>query len=175
MNKKDDNKILGNEIPDFYVVEDQQNNNLKNGKTMHEDDDETFREKNPTSGGGANAAGEARNSILPADKMDKKRVVKKAGVKKVRGGEDINDFINENISKVNKEMTKADEDLILNSLRNHYVFYALTDDELEFVVQKMFYCENTDEFVFKQDDKASSYFIIDKGNVDIVINNEVTH
>lgn len=45
-------------------------------------------------------------------------------------------------------MTKADESLIMNSLRNHYVFYALTDDELENVVHKMFYCENTDEYVF---------------------------
>lgn len=140
---------------------------------MHEDEEDTFRDKNLTNGGnGVRAGPDAGNSIVPAEK---KRVVKKAGVKKVRGGgDDINDFINENVSKLNKAMTKADEDLILNSLRNHYVFYALTDDELEFVVQKMFYCENTDEFVFKQDDKASSYFIIEKGSVEIVINNEVT-
>lgn len=58
----------------------------------------------------------------------------KKGAKKVRGGEDVSDVINENISKVNKNMTKGDEDLIMNSLRNHYVFYALTDDELSYVV-----------------------------------------
>lgn len=65
--------------------------------------------------------------------IDKKRVVKK-GVKKVRAGEDINDLINENITKLSKIMSKPDEELILNSLRNHYVFYALKDDELDFVV-----------------------------------------
>lgn len=37
----------------------------------------------------------------------------------------------------------------------------------------MFYCENTSEYVFKQEDKASSYFIIDKGSVDIIINGDV--
>lgn len=27
----------------------------------------------------------------------------------------------------------------------------------------MFYCENSEDFVFKEGDKASSYFIIEKG------------
>ena len=58
----------------------------------------------------------------------------KKGVKKVRFGEDFSDTIKEHISKVDKTMTKEEEDLIMNSLRNHYVFYALTDDELSYVV-----------------------------------------
>jgi cGMP-dependent protein kinase len=45
----------------------------------------------------------------------------------------------------------------------------------------MFYCENSNDFVFKQGDKASSYFIIgnkgsqfsDKGECEIIINDEV--
>lgn len=132
-------------------------------KTIVDEDDETRLDKQQTISSGA-----------VIDKIEKKRVVKK-GARKVRVGEDIDDFINENISKVNKTPSKADEDLIMNCLRNHYVFYALTDDELEFVMQKMFYCENSHDFVFKQEDKASSYFIIEKGSVEIIINNEVTH
>lgn len=52
--------------------------------------------------------GEARASITATEKIEKKRIVKKAVVKKVRGGEDIDDYINENITKVNKAMTKTD-------------------------------------------------------------------
>lgn len=159
-------------MPDFFVVEDTK---LNHSKTQHEDDEETYRDnKKENNGNAANMAGaaEPRSSVV-GEKIEKKRIVKKAVVKKVRGGEDIDDYINENIIKVNKTMSKTDQDLIMNSLRNHYVFYALTDEELEFIIQKMFYCENTDEYVFKQEDKASSYFIIDKGSVEIIINEEV--
>lgn len=37
----------------------------------------------------------------------------------------------------------------------------------------MFYCENTSDFVFKEGDKASSYFIIEKGECQVLINNEI--
>lgn len=53
------------------------------------------------------------------------------------------------------------------------MFYALSDSDMEFVVQKMFYCEvKNDQYVFKQGDKATSYFIIDKGKVDIIIDGQ---
>lgn len=38
----------------------------------------------------------------------------------------------------------------------------------------MFYCKvNSGEFIFKQNDQASAYFIIDKGSCEIIINDEV--
>ncbi|KAL4499727.1 hypothetical protein ABPG72_017267 [Tetrahymena utriculariae] len=153
--KKDD-KILGNEVPEYYVGEE-----TNQQKTLHDDDDENQKtEKNIA-------------SVVMDKKEQKKRVVKKGGVKKVRGDYDSNEAIAEKINKLNKVKSKQDQDLILNSLKNHYVFYALTDEELGFVTQKMFYCENTAEYVFKQEDKASSYFIIESGQVDIIINDEV--
>jgi cGMP-dependent protein kinase len=44
----------------------------------------------------------------------------------------------------------------------------------EKIVEKMFYCQvNDGEFVFKQGDKASSYFLIERGQCQIIINGEV--
>jgi len=36
----------------------------------------------------------------------------------------------------------------------------------------MFYCENKSDFIFKQGDQASSYFIIEKGECEVIINGE---
>ncbi len=37
----------------------------------------------------------------------------------------------------------------------------------------MFYCENTQDYVFKFNDQASSYFIIEKGECEVIINEKV--
>lgn len=37
----------------------------------------------------------------------------------------------------------------------------------------MFYCENSEEYIFKYGDQASSYFIIEKGKCEVVINEKV--
>ncbi|EGR29318.1 protein kinase domain protein [Ichthyophthirius multifiliis] len=39
-------------------------------------------------------------------------------------------------------------------------------------MKQMFFCENTEEYVFKQGDQASSYFIINEGEVQIEINDQ---
>lgn len=40
----------------------------------------------------------------------------------------------------------------------------------------MFYCEvDVSNFIFQQGDDASSYFIIEKGSMSIIINNEVMY
>lgn len=53
------------------------------------------------------------------------------------------------------------------------MFFALSDTDMEFLVQKMFYCEvKNDGYVFKQGDKATSYFILDKGKIEIIIDGQ---
>lgn len=37
----------------------------------------------------------------------------------------------------------------------------------------MFYCENTEEYVFKKLDQASSYFIIEKGKCEVIVDDKV--
>lgn len=69
---------------------------------------------------------------------------------------------------------------LVQCLKKHFVFYSLSDGELyeyffifiirsiewtfnlrENIVSKMFYCQcEADEYVFKQNDDASSFFII---------------
>ena len=42
------------------------------------------------------------------------------------------------------------------------------------IVEKMFYCEvRESEFIFKQGDNASNYFIVERGQVDIIIDGAV--
>ena len=50
-----------------------------------------------------------------------------------------------------------------------YFFYLIREE----IIQKMFYCENSDEYIFKKGDQASSYFIIEKGDCQVVINDKV--
>jgi len=62
---------------------------------------------------------------------------------------DSND-LTENVEKKLRKMKKDDLELIVQSLKGHSVFYALTDGELEYIVRKMFYCEVANgNFVFK--------------------------
>lgn len=70
-------------------------------------------------------------------------------------------------------MKHDDLKLIVESLKVHPVFYALSDQDLESIVRAMFYCEvPAEEFVFKQGDQASTYFILEKGRVDVVIDGQ---
>ncbi|EGR32862.1 protein kinase domain protein [Ichthyophthirius multifiliis] len=70
-------------------------------------------------------------------------------------------------------MTGADIHANKKALGNHFVFALLSDQDKEEIIKKMFYCENVEEYIFKQGDQASSYFIIEKGECQIIINDEV--
>lgn len=52
----------------------------------------------------------------------------------MRGGED-NDDIAENITKYKKSIKHEDLVLIISTLKSHFVFFALSEDELEFIVE----------------------------------------
>lgn len=68
------------------------------------------------------------------------------------------------MKQIKRPIKHEDLILIIRSLKSHFVFFALSQEELEFFVQKMFYCEvNEGEYIFKEGDKASSYFIINEG------------
>lgn len=59
---------------------------------------------------------------------------------------------------------------IIQCLKKHFMFYNLSDLELENIVNKMFYCQcEKDEYVFKQDENASSFFIIEKGQFEVIV------
>jgi cGMP-dependent protein kinase len=63
------------------------------------------------------------------------------------GGE----IIYENVRRIDRKKSLNDTTFILTCLKNHFVFYNLSEAELENIVSKMFYCEaQASSFIFKQ-------------------------
>ncbi|EGR32300.1 protein kinase domain protein [Ichthyophthirius multifiliis] len=113
------------------------------------------------------------SNIKAGEQQDDKR--KKRGKNKVQAVRDNFDKelqIFENVKKIEMHMTKEEINQNIKFLSNHFVFALLSNPDKEEIVKKMFYCQNTSEYVFKQGDQASSYFIIDKGQCQIIINND---
>jgi len=70
----------------------------------------------------------------------------------------------ENVRKVDKRKSPFDYQLMLNAFNEHFIFKSVPASDIEYVVDQMFYCTVPDgQFVFKQGDKASSYFLIERG------------
>ncbi|CAD8075753.1 unnamed protein product [Paramecium primaurelia] len=91
--------------------------------------------------------------------------------KKYRGGEDVEGQIIENVKRVEREMQQSDVDLIIKSFKSHFVFFSLPQDSLQKLIDKMFYCTiKAGEYVFEQGNQASAYFVIERGQVQIIIN-----
>ena len=58
--------------------------------------------------------------------------------------------ITENIEIVARKKTMNDSNLILGCLKNHFIFYNLSENELENIKEKMFFCEIEEgDFVFQ--------------------------
>lgn len=89
----------------------------------------------------------------------------------VYGVQDEEDIIHENI-QINKDKTPTAEDIdtILKTLSNHFFFNNCSTEELQQMIEKMFYAStNKDEYIFKQNDRGSCFFFIAKGTVEIII------
>lgn len=87
----------------------------------------------------------------------------------VEGGEQIS----ESVDIITKKKTPNDNTFIITCLKNHFVFYNLNESELENIVKKMFYCQvphNT--FIFKQGDPATSFFILERGGMEVIVNDK---
>ena len=91
----------------------------------------------------------------------------------IKRGEDEPGLILENIRKIPRQKTTEDIKFIIDALKGHFVFYSLTQAELEKMVVAMFCCQTyTNQFIFKQGDKASSFFLLEKGLIEVIINDE---
>ncbi|CAK82587.1 unnamed protein product (macronuclear) [Paramecium tetraurelia] len=83
------------------------------------------------------------------------------------GGE----VIHENVKKIDMKKTLNDTTFILTCLKNHFVFYNLSEAELENIVNKMFYCEAAAQtYIFKQQDHATCFFILQRGSLEVIVN-----
>ncbi|CAD8190962.1 unnamed protein product [Paramecium octaurelia] len=99
---------------------------------------------------------------------DRKKLVK------VEARQDQEEIV-ENIQKSNKKKSPFDYQLILNSFTTNSLFQSLSQQEQEAILEQMFYCTTSDgQFVFRQGDlKASSFFLIERGQCQIIIDGEV--
>ncbi|CAD8115157.1 unnamed protein product [Paramecium sonneborni] len=104
---------------------------------------------------------------LPAEprRGDKKRQAKI---------EVVEEQIHENVVKQQKEKCPFDFQMILNAFGNHFMFAQLDNDDKAKLIDEMYYvtARNTD-YIFKQGDKATLFFIIERGDCKIIINEEV--
>lgn len=63
---------------------------------------------------------------------------------------------------------------ILGCLKNHFIFYNLSEAELSNVAKKMFYCSvPAEHYIFKEGDKAECFFIIEKGMMQVITKDKV--
>lgn len=92
---------------------------------------------------------------------------------KIKRGEDQPDVIHENFTLVQRSKTSSDTTFIVNCLKSHFVFHSLSETETESIVNKMFYCTTSaGENIFKQNDAASTFFVMEKGLIEVVINGQ---
>lgn len=102
-----------------------------------------------------------------------KRIQSKKNV--IRGDALEDDKFFEKFRKIERMKTKLDIQFIESCLSKHFVFSQLTSDSaiMEDVLEKFFCCEVAkDDFIIKQGDDASSFFILEKGKFSVMINGE---
>ena len=70
-------------------------------------------------------------------------------------------------------MMRVDTEKVTKTLKSHFFFSNLGEEEMSFVIGKMFYAKvEAGEFIFNQNDKGSCFFVIDKGKCDVIIGGE---
>lgn len=80
----------------------------------------------------------------------------------------------EKFKMMRKTKTENDKQFIFNKLKGHSVFFHLSDENLDKLIQKIFYCEvNPETFLFKQKEIGFTFFIIQKGECDIIIDDQL--
>eukprot|EP01017_Pseudomicrothorax_dubius_P018366 TRINITY_DN2034_c0_g3_i3.p1 TRINITY_DN2034_c0_g3~~TRINITY_DN2034_c0_g3_i3.p1 ORF type:complete len:734 (-),score=140.48 TRINITY_DN2034_c0_g3_i3:35-2236(-) len=76
----------------------------------------------------------------------------------------------ENIRHLRREKSTMDILFMVTNLRKHFVFYNLSDNELQNFVPRMFYCEVEEgEFIFKQGENATTFFLLAAGSMEVMI------
>lgn len=81
--------------------------------------------------------------------------------------------IYEKIQRVPKIPTVIESLFIKNKIGQLPVFSDLGEEDIELMIDKMFYCRALkDDYVFKQGDFGSCFFIIDEGECQVEINNK---
>jgi len=79
----------------------------------------------------------------------------------------------EEFGRLEKEKDPQSLDLIKKALLNHFVFTSLDTSQIDRILGNFFYCKvEQGKYVFKQDDEASCFFIVDQGKLQVNINEQ---
>jgi cGMP-dependent protein kinase len=74
----------------------------------------------------------------------------------------------EGIEPLRRAKSETDKTFILSCLKNHFIFYNLSDRELDNVKEHMFWAEMQENTViFRQGTIGSCFYIIQNGSVEI--------
>eukprot|EP01017_Pseudomicrothorax_dubius_P023633 TRINITY_DN2520_c0_g1_i2.p1 TRINITY_DN2520_c0_g1~~TRINITY_DN2520_c0_g1_i2.p1 ORF type:complete len:815 (+),score=191.06 TRINITY_DN2520_c0_g1_i2:35-2479(+) len=138
------------------------------GKDEEEDKERTDSPENRPSG--IPDAKEQPDKDDDKDATQRFRAAMAAGPKK--GEENIGgDVLFENIRRMPRKKNGNDIMFIISCLKSHFVFYNHSDAELENIVAKMFFCEiDKNDYLFKQGDPAMCFFIIERGSLEVLVN-----
>lgn len=64
--------------------------------------------------------------------------------------------------------------MIVNCLKNHFIFYNLSESELENIKEKMYYCDVEEgKFVFEAGDIGHCFCIVEKGILELIIDGHI--
>lgn len=76
----------------------------------------------------------------------------------------------ENVEPLRKIKTEIDRSFILTCLKNHFIFYNLSEKELDNVKEHMFWAEMKEgEVIFQQGTLGTCFYIIQQGSVQIKV------
>lgn len=94
--------------------------------------------------------------------MEKRK--RKKNIVAMGNADQHNPDVFENFEEISYEMTSKDIDFIINSLKDNFLFANLKDTEFEEVISNMIFARvQQGSYIFKQNDKASCFFIIKEG------------
>lgn len=82
----------------------------------------------------------------------------------------ISERITEHLRPILKKKSAHESSLILSCLKNHFIFYNLSQAELESVKEAMFYAMvDGGTTLFEKEDVGSCFFVVEKGSVEILV------
>jgi cGMP-dependent protein kinase 1 len=68
----------------------------------------------------------------------------------------------------------GDSNLILTCLKNHFIFYNLSESELENIKDRMYYCSIAEgDFVFQTGEMGHCFFVVERGFLELIVDGKI--
>lgn len=117
-----------------------------------------------------NITEEGRKEAKYPKKLTRKNLKQKAAVADSRLQKDLYSEASTAV-QIPRKKTEQDLKLIYSSLQKHFIFNSLTDQQKKQIVERMNFCEiESNQLIFEQNSKGSSFFILASGRVEVLVN-----